>query len=80
MIIEDCRQRNDWPKGKYAKKHNYICLLKEMFLDLYLMRLRVWNPLGTYEFLRKNKLKMMKLLQNTIGCSRFFTKTLYWFM
>jgi len=22
MIIEDCRQRNDWPKWKYTKKHN----------------------------------------------------------
>jgi len=22
MIIEDYRQRNDWPKWKYAKKHN----------------------------------------------------------
>jgi len=22
MIIEDCRQRNDWPKWKYAKNHN----------------------------------------------------------
>jgi len=22
MIIEDCRQRNDWPKWKYARKHN----------------------------------------------------------
>jgi len=22
MIIEDCWQRNDWPKWKYEKKHN----------------------------------------------------------
>jgi len=22
MIIEDCRQRHDWPKWKYANKHN----------------------------------------------------------
>jgi len=28
MIIEDC------PKWKYAKKHNYICLLTERFLDV----------------------------------------------
>jgi len=34
MIIEDFRQRNDWPKWKDGKKHNYIFLLKERFLDL----------------------------------------------
>jgi len=34
MIIEDCRQRKDWPKGEFAKKHNYICLLNERFLDV----------------------------------------------
>jgi len=55
MIIEDCRQRHDWPKWKYAKKHN--CLLNERFLDLYFAHLKVWNPLGTYGFLRKNQIK-----------------------
>ena len=34
MIIEDCRWRKDWPKWKYAKKHNCICLLNERFLDV----------------------------------------------
>jgi len=45
-------------------KIRFTCL-NERFSDLYLAQLKVWNPLGTYEFLcKKNQIKNDEIARN----------------
>ena len=67
MTIEDCRQRNDWPKWKDAIQVELDLLAKRKVFGPVVRTPEGVKPVGYRWVLYKNEMRMVKLLDTKHG-------------